>query len=274
LRRFWDSRLVGLATVALAALLVIGAACGDDNGDSDGDDTDAVAEIEMVVTQLVEADPVEEADFYLTHVTDRVLEETFETTREECEADILECFGEPGMVESIENTTVDGESATTDIHADFGSFTATLVLEDDTWKVDVLEEIPVSVEIPDGVPVVDLALSEYAFTFDETAIPDDGNFAFQASNIGGDEHEVAVVKVPEDLDIEAAVQSDEEPEGVVDIAFAGPLAPGTESGVVFESPLEPGRYAMVCFITDAEGIPHAANGMWSEFTIPGESATG
>jgi hypothetical protein len=49
-----------------------------------------------------------------------------------------------------------------------------------------------------------------------------------------------LVKVPEDLDIEAALQSPEEPEGIEDIGGTDVLDPGGETTLVFAEPLVPG----------------------------------
>ena len=75
------------------------------------------------------------------------------------------------------------------------------------------------------------------------------------------------MSVPEDLDIEAAILSGEEPAGIEDVGIGGPWDPGTDTTAVFTEPLAAGRYAMLCFVSDAEGVPHAALGMINEFTI-------
>ena len=180
--------------------------------------------------------------------------------------------GDPGTVRNFVNTNVSGDRATTQAEFLFPEEEAeepqlSLIREDDTWKLDGLTSPPQ--EIPEGVKEIDLELTEFAFVFDRSEVTD-GNFAFVAKNVGEQNHQVGVLKVPADLDIQEFIQSEEEVEGVEDIAFTLPLPPGDEHNVVFDQPLEPGRYAMFCFVPDKddpEKTPHALKGMFAEFTI-------
>src|SRR5690606_10181660 len=64
---------------------------------------------------------------------------------------------------------------------------------DGGWKIGTSE--PVAPEIPEGVPVVDMFLQEYAFLYNADAIvAADGNVAFRVFNIGEQEHEVILVR--------------------------------------------------------------------------------
>jgi len=261
-----------------AALLLSLTACSDDDDDGGSDasptaNAEEIAAIEQLVTALVESDGTQQADvdFFFEHVTDELLESFFQTTREECVANAEECVGEPGVVESTANTTVSGGQASTDVTADFGVFTFALVKDGEVWKVTKLQAV--SPDIPAGVAVVDLSLNEFAFGFNRNDIPADGNFAFAASNVGEQNHQIALEKIPADLDVEAALMSDEPAEGTEEIAYAGPLTPGDEFNLVFDEPLEPGRYLMVCFFPDTddpEETPHALKGMWADFEVPAE----
>lgn len=107
--------------------------------------------------------------------------------------------------------------------------------------------------------------SEFQFTLDGEFSADTTGLVL--TNAGEQPHEAALMKVPEDLDIEAALASEEEPEGVEEVG--GTFAePGEEAGLGFEEPLEPGRYVLLCFVPDEEtGEPHAALGMVAEFTV-------
>lgn len=267
-----------LLLATLAASLMAFAACSDDDDEDEdgGGDTsptpnaEEIAAIEQLVTDLVEGDPTQQADvdFFFERVTDDLLESFFQTTREECMANAEECIGEPGVVESVGSTTVSGGEASTDVTADFGNYTFVLVLDGEVWKVDQLNAV--SPEIPAGVAAVNLSLNEFAFGFNRNDIPADGNFAFAATNVGKQNHQIALEKIPADLDVEAALMSEEETEGTEEIAYAGPLFPGDEFNLVFDEPLEPGRYLMVCFFPDTDDPdekPHALKGMWADFTI-------
>lgn len=263
---------------ALTVSLVAFAACSDDDdGGSDASPTASageIAEIEQLVSDLIESDGAQQADvdFFFAHVTDELLEGFFQTTREESMASAEECVGEPGVVESNANTSVSGSDASTDVTADFGVFTFVLVKDGEVWKVTKIKAV--SPDIPAGVTAVDLELNEFAFGFNPSDI-EDGNLAFAAENIGEQTHEVTLVKLDEGVVLDEAIQfeGDGTPPGVTDVAHAGPVFPGDEYNLVFEEPLEPGRYALVCFFPDtddAEETPHAFKGMTAEFEVPAE----
>ena len=265
LRKVWFSALALLAIIALGLV----AACGDD--DDDGGSAEDKAAVEQAVTEVASYSG-EDIDAFLERVTPNFIESFTGFNEEECRANADECVGEPAEGVTFENTSVDGDKATTEATFADGedsiSFKIALINEDDRWKVDTLG--PVSQDIPEGVKEVSLTTTEFEFGFDAGDIPDDGNFAFAVENEGEQVHEAIVVNIPEDLDLEEAVASQEEPEGVTDVGFFGPLPPGDSGNLVFEAPLEPGRYAILCFLPDSEGeegTAHAELGMYTEFTI-------
>lgn len=252
----------GWAFLAVGALAVAGVACGDD----DDSDADQAAEVEEVTRQTMESGG-ENAEYVFAHVTDNLIETLFFSTRDECEANPVECLGEPAAVQSLSATTVDGDLATTVAVADFGTFEVALVREDDTWKIDALRAA--SDEVPEGAAIVDLALGEFSFGFDASAIPADGNFAFRAKNGGAQVHEVVVVEVPEGQELEQAL----EPifaEEVPPLALKVFIHPGQTVDVAFEEPLAAGNYALVCFFpdtSDPEFTAHLEKGMVAEFAV-------
>jgi hypothetical protein len=240
-------------------------ACG---GGDDKPSAEEIQEVEDVARQLFESGG-SDADFVFAHVTDNLIENVFFSTREDCQANAVECIGDPSTVESIADTDISGDTATATVTVDFGTFVFGLVREDDVWKGDSLSAA--SDELPEGAAAVDLSLVEFAFDFSSADIPADGNFGFAVTNDGEQVHEVILQKVPEDLDLEEAIAAEEPPAGVEDVAFKVFITPGQEVNMVLgDAPLEPGRYALICFFpdsTDPEGPPHAFKGMLSEFTI-------
>lgn len=96
---------------------------------------------------------------------------------------------------------------------DLGFACAILLKDGEDWRIDGLEFG--SPKVPNGTQLVKVQASEFAFSLQEE--PDGGNVAFEVENVGDQQHHVVIEKIPEDLDIEAAVQSDDEPEGVVQI---------------------------------------------------------
>lgn len=203
------------------------------------------------------------------HVTDNLLETAFFTTREDCQANVQDCIGDPSPAQSITDIEIDGDTASANVVAEFGTVRLNLVREDGVWKGDSLQAT--SDTIPEGTASVDLALHDFSFDLNAADIPSDGNFAFAVSNEGQQVHEVIVQKVPADLDLQEAIMSDTPPEGVEDVAFKIFIAPGQQVDMALgDAALGPGRYALICFFPDTEdpeGTPHAFKGMLNEFTI-------
>jgi hypothetical protein len=260
---------LGIAVVLAGALLMLGAACGDDDGDGGDADGDSAA-VEAAVRALADAWNGKDVEGLLALVTDNFLAEVLEgATREEARDQLPEFIGDPPEeIIEISGIEVTGDTATAIRDAKEGKLLTrsrgNFVREGDAWKLDSVEDL--SAEIPDGVTAVDLSTLEYRFQFDETAITS-GNIAFNISNIGGEQHVIDLAKIPEDLDIEAALQSDEEPPGIEGVGNIEPLDPGGGTTMVFTEPLAPGRYAMICWVETADGEPHYLKGMWAEFTI-------
>lgn len=263
-RRLWASLPLTLV-VAISAFAV---ACDGGGGGSAADRQ----EVEDTVRTLAGYSG-EDVDAFLELVTDNVLENFFGFTREECRDNAQDCVGDPSESASLANTKVSGDTATTEgtfsFDGDEETFLLSLVREDGVWKLDGLRDAPR--EIPESVKKVDLELNEFAFGFKASEITD-GNLAFAAKNVGEQSHQVLVLKVPADLDIQEFIQSEseEEVEGIEDIAFTLPFPPGDEQNVVFDQPLAAGRYALFCFVPDKddpEKTPHALKGMTAEFTI-------
>jgi hypothetical protein len=252
------------AVLALVAVAALAAACGGDDGEE--------GEIKDTADAIVKAYNDKDVDAFLSYWTDSGIQEGFDATREEAKEFLAEGLGEPPMsIRSISNIEVSGDTATADVELVFGIALEperdSFVKEGGVWKIDATEAL--SPEIPSGVTAIDLKLSEFAFDFDASAITS-GDIAFRAENVGEQPHEIAIARVPEDLDLEEALQSEETPPGVEDIAFVEPLDPGAKTNVVFTEALEPGRYVLLCFLPDEEdpeGTPHVFKGMQAEFTV-------
>ena len=264
-------RLLGLAVLVVAAVTLFAVACGDDGDGGDGGDGDEDASaIEQTIRDLAAAWNAKDVDGALAVVTDNFLATELEgATREEAPDILSEFIGEePFTITEISEVEVSGDTATALVKGSEGNLVSldrdSFVKEGEEWKLDGEEDL--APEIPEGTTAVDLTLTEYKFTFDEATITS-GNIAFNVSDIGGEQHVVDLSKIPEDLDIEQALQSEEEPPGIERVGNIEPLDPGGESTMVFTEPLGPGRYVMICWVEAADGEPHFAKGMWAEFTI-------
>jgi hypothetical protein len=270
-----------IAASLSCALVLAGVACGDDdeNGDGNGDGGDAeTAAIEQSVTDAIAAWNAMDVETLLARFTDQGAIEAFGgggETIEEVRAGLPEFIGsEPIEMPEFSGTSADGETGETTVQWTLGAVYERnrfpMVLQGEEWKIDGQE--PESVEVPDGYTTIDVDLDEFSFTFDTAAASEGGQIAFAAENVGEQEHELGLARIPADADINELLMSEEEPEG---LEFFGAVfaSPGETPNLVLTEPLDAGRYIFVCFLPDTEegvgedGTPHAFKGMVSEFTV-------
>lgn len=122
---------------------------------------------------------------------------------------------------------------------------------------------PASGTLPPSPPLVEVTLSEYDFAYD-APVPS-GRVVFEVTNAGGTDHELALVPLPDDLPpLDEQLRSDKR-QALGTLANSSVLEPGASRR--FAVDLAPGRYGMLCFVTDADGTPHALKGMTSEFRV-------
>jgi len=108
-------------------------------------------------------------------------------------------------------------------------------------------------------------MTEYAFSYRPP--PHSGRLVLRATNSGRLDHEMVVVKVPDDLarTIDQQLHSDQRLPLPTVVALVN-RHPGTTSSFALD--LAPGRYAMLCLVREP-GDPqeHALKGMNSEFRV-------
>ena len=220
---------------------------------------------------------------FVSHFTDAGLESAFGVMSRSDALQQLPQFMASGPLSiTIKDVSVSGTTATVHASIDAGgdvqNVVDTWVFQNGQWLLNnETEEI---VPIPAGVKTVDLKMQEYAFVFDKSQIPADGNFAFAVTNAGTMEQEADVAMIPANMTtadilnyIEQSGPDSPPPAGVTDIGSVGPIAPGAKANLVFSSPLAPGHYVLLCFVTGPDGIPHAVKGMIADFFV-GTSSTG
>jgi hypothetical protein len=215
-----------------------------------------------------------------TSLWTEALKEYFDIGDEDLVAFFEEEFENTGPIASLTVTdlfvTSGNASGLVDIQfeAGFSIFEEwSFIFQDQMWKIDGAE--PAFRPIPEGVPVVDMTLQEYAFVYNPAAIQAaDGNFAFSVTNVGQEEHEIVLLELTTSAPLGDVVEAleqtgeeEEDPEGVVFLEFMGFFEPGQMGTAIPSSPLAPGRYALVCFLEAPDGTPHVALGMISEFSV-------
>ena len=251
--------VVMLLALALIAPMVL-VACGGD-GDDEGEVEDAVR---IVIDNLNQKN----VEGLLARFTDKGLQELFDMTREDARREFAESnAGPPASVRNLSNTKVSGDTATIDAELTFGIVIElsrlSMIMEGGIWKIDGEDQL--SPAIPTGMTIVDVGLTEFAFVYNPAALTS-GNVAFKLENVGEQEHQLLIAKVPEGPPLFDLLTQDD----VVEFVGGIDVEPGTQRNLVFTEALPPGRYAVVCFlpdVNDPEGTPHAFKGMMSEFTI-------
>ena len=134
---------------------------------------------------------------------------------------------------------------------------------------------PATAAAPAAPNVVEINASEYKFEAPDQ-VPA-GLTAFKMNDTGKEMHHVTLFKLDSAktfADFMTAMKNmkpEASPPGWV-IPAGGPnaAAPGSSSSLI--TVLEPGNYAIVCFIPDAKGIPHVANGMAKALTVTPNAA--
>jgi hypothetical protein len=144
----------------------------------------------------------------------------------------------------------------------------TLVQDDEYWKVDQIEQIEAPVPAGDTA-VVGVVMTEYAFTPNVPSVVQMPVNTFHLQNQGAEDHEMVLLRLPEGVTIEEALEDPALNEQIEFIGF-GFAAPGEESDAHLVG-LEPGVYTMACFVTTPDGEFHVDLGMFAEFEVTAAS---
>jgi uncharacterized cupredoxin-like copper-binding protein len=150
--------------------------------------------------------------------------------------------------------------------------TWTFVQDGDFWKIDESEDFVPEFDGDAAVVGVNLTETEnedgsitYAIAPNAAAVVQPEVLIFHAFNAGVEDHEIIMMKLPEGAD----------PAGILDgtltiddIELLGQVSvdAGDQNDMVLIG-LEPGVYTLACFVSDADGMPHIANGMVTQFEV-------
>ena len=118
--------------------------------------------------------------------------------------------------------------------------------------------------LPASPEVVAVTMEDYRFTVPE-AVPS-GRVVFRARNAGRLDHELVLVVLPEDFPITIDAQLNSDKRTAFPTRAYLPSRPPGASGT-FATDLGRGRYAVICFVRDADGKEHARKGMSAEFRV-------
>jgi uncharacterized cupredoxin-like copper-binding protein len=93
-----------------------------------------------------------------------------------------------------------------------------------------------------------------------------GPATFTLENVGQEPHEFGLVRIKTDTPIDELIQlrGNEANQQIEQVA--GTFAKPGETGKPIETTLTEGRYGYACFV-ETKGKPHAALGMYGEFTV-------
>ena len=106
-------------------------------------------------------------------------------------------------------------------------------------------------------------MAEYRFTH-QPEIPE-GRTVFRVVNAGAEPHSLVLVELEEDVPpIDEQLRSPNR-RGASTYAQLPERPPASRD--TFAVDLHPGRYAFICFLADAQGVPHSLKGMSSEFRV-------
>lgn len=117
--------------------------------------------------------------------------------------------------------------------------------------------------VPPRPAMVTVSASEYRFQ-NQPSIPA-GRAVFRARNAGREEHQVILVRLPDELRGSFDQQLRSGTRRTVETVFQLPLPAG--DATAFAADLGTGRYGFACFARDADGTLHALKGMSSELRV-------
>lgn len=229
-------------------------------------DEETTARVTAAVANLVACLDAGDGLGFAALVTPAYLQSSFGITNPYDMVYVMEGF--PGIsLISVENVLVHSDGRVSgEVMNQFGEaqvdrFQALFVDEDGQLLLD--EEILLPIENADVT--IEVSLVDFAFEMSENTVPADSMVAFNVSNDGDYDHEFFVMRLPEGVTVEEALEAPEPPEGVE--LFGGVYAEPGQTASLALNGLAPGTYTVVCFIDDPDGVPHVMRGMVAELIV-------
>lgn len=126
--------------------------------------------------------------------------------------------------------------------------------------------VPLALACTKEAEIRTAAFSAADFSFTGPASVEEGTTTFTLNNTGAEAHHMQLVKIEGDHTLEELLAAGETvPEWAEESGGPGVAMPGESSNATFE--LEEGKYALLCFVPNAQGTPHVALGMSRELTV-------
>ncbi|MCA1709193.1 MAG: hypothetical protein LC808_40300 [Actinobacteria bacterium] len=117
--------------------------------------------------------------------------------------------------------------------------------------------------LPPPPSYAEVTLDEYRFGHPPQVPP--GRVVFVVRNTGSTVHELILLALPDDFPPLQEQLRAAERLGVETLVTLRGRAPGSRG--TFATELAPGRHALICFVRDADDVPHSLKGMISEFRV-------
>ena len=238
--------------------VTFGAACGDDDPD------------EAAVTTAPAADLTE----YCALATEMEQQQGMPT------ADQMTRYKElvPAEASDAANLAADAMiPVADDMVAMFNAFAIDEV-SDAIDELDAFEAVTCGLEARDGAATdgssteieadaarVDVVAKDYAFEAPSTLAA--GRTSFVLTNQGAEAHFLLVTKLKDGVSMEEALAMEDSSAVIEGEWETGSAAAGGDDEEVITLDLVPGTYALLCFIPNAEGTPHAFMGMAAEVVV-------
>jgi hypothetical protein len=183
----------------------------------------------------------------------------------------------PTRIVALEEVAPDGEDRATAVVTHVvanqlmrAEWIFTQVDEDDRaedesrWRLDGERQRPVPTPpgaTPLGVEIGDLS---FGLSAADVAGPD---VVLRGLNVSAEDHEMLVLRLAPGYTTADLLRATG-PDLPQDVTFIGerPVPAGEQADLVLVD-LEPGAYTLVCLFTDAQGVPHLAQGMEAAFTV-------
>jgi hypothetical protein len=121
-------------------------------------------------------------------------------------------------------------------------------------------------ETPSGPETIQVQAEDYKFHGVPGTVPA-GEVTFVLENQGQEPHDFGLVRITGDQSAEELVSLPQKQSQKFIENVGNSFAQPGQEGKPLTADLETGRYGYACFVTTKDGTPHAALGMFGEFTV-------